>query len=339
MKSLQVGLQEAVAKEAGNQEAMNEMKKELAELKEDKKREEKEAALKKIRDDVEHMTQISKDCVGFSYTDRRWLTPDQRRYAALSAGVSVWTISTFGSGIWAQNGLWGLPCGLLAAGCLAAGEWLAARGPTLTPIRAYSYVAATSIVGSAWIHNGEFSVFTWKVALGAVTAAAVSAIAAVFPFKKFTVEVVEDVAEEGDEETDLPRDNRTDANNLLELTHHNPGFVNARFSATFFGMKLPYFGRTTQHVVSLERVVQALHPANQELDESDAAMWRRIKSACRTNHRTNDDRYKTLQDDPVSFDSAVFAYTMARHFLYKRRHFNFASGLIEADGPKEPHPV
>lgn len=338
-KELQVGLQEAMAKESGNQSALAEVQRELKELKEDKKKEAEAESKKLITDDVDHMDEIVDGSIGKVYRDRRWLTPTMRRHVSLSCGASVFTISSFGSGMWSRNGLWGLPCGLLAAGCLALGEVVAQRMPAASPVRSFSYVAAVSVLGSAWVHNGETTEFTWNLIKASVVAGTVAAVAAFVPYWVFSVEILEAKAEEYSEGAELPRDNRPDSNNLLEMTHYNPGFVTARFSSRCFGMKLPLINRDSVHVVSLERVAQAMHPANQELDESDGAQWRRIKAACRTNHRTNDDRYETLMDNPISYDSAVCAYTMSRHFLHKRRHFAFACGMIETEGPKESHPV
>lgn len=337
-KELTVALKEAISKEGAKDEVIRELRSELAE----KKNEEKEKQLREAKDlvihDCEYVDRIVDDSIGMVFTDRVFLTPTQALTASTVAAGTLFIGTNATNGVFLESGLWGVPSFLLSAGLSLLGEIIRPRFVSVNVVRGISWAAAGAVWLTAAVKRGVLaSAVVSAIACAGVGVAAYATLRSK-PYYSFEAEIVQEHAEATEDhgpDADLPRDNRPDANNLLELTHRNPGFAVARFKARWFGVNIRRWDRRV--VVSLEKFAQVLSPANQELDEPDASMWRRVKAACRTIHRVNDDRYKSLDGENISFNTAVLCYTALRDAKETASFYSFYLGFPGVEGPKEPH--
>jgi len=339
-KELTVALKDAIDQEGAKDEVIKELRSELSEKKNEEKEKQKREAKELVARDCDYVDRIVEDSLGQVFEDPTFATPEQALVASAGVATSLFIGANTHNGVFLEAGLWGIPSFLVSAGLSLLVEIVRPKAVPATISRAIGFTAAGAIWLTAAMRRGVLANAVVSAFACAGVGVATYACLRILPYRRFEAEIIEAYAEETEEhgpDADLPRDNRPDANNLLELTHRNPGFARARFRARWLGFSMARWEREV--VVSLEKFAQVMSPANQELDEPDSTMWRRVKAACRTIHRVNDDRYKSLDGENISFNTAVLCYTALRDAKEGAFFYSFYWGFTGQDGPKEPHHV
>lgn len=337
-KELSVALKDAIDKEGAKDATIKELRAELA----DKKKEEREKAEQEARAiihaDVDYVDNIVEETLGSEFVDRVYVTPTQALAASTGAAALSFATANIANGSFLEASLWGIPSFLLSAGVALVGEILRPKFVSTNVVRGISAACAGTIWLTAVSKRGVLaSAFVSALASFGVGCATYASLRSL-PYWTFTATIQEAVAERTETvgpDADFPRDNRPDANNLLELTHRNPGFAIVTFQTRWFGFGMARWRRDA--VVSLEKFAQVVSPANQELDEPDSTLWRRVKAACRTIHRVNDDRYEALNGETISFNTAVLCYTALRQAKEDACFYSFYLGFTDMEGPKDQH--
>jgi len=335
-KELTVALKDAIDKEGAKDATIKELRAELAEKKDEEREKQLRDAKELIAHDCEYVDRVVEAAIDTEFVDRVYVAPKHALVASAGAAGVLFLGANTANGVFLETGLWGIPSFLLSAGLALLGEMIRPKYVPVSITRTISAACAGTIWFTAAAKRGVLAnALVSAVACAGVGIAAYASLRCK-PYYTFTATIEEAKAEATEDhgpDADLPRDNRPDANNLLELTHRNPGFAFARFEARWLGFTMARWQKRV--VVSLEKFAQVVSPANQEVDEPDSTLWRRVKAACRTIHRVNDDRYEAIDGETISFNTAVLCYTALRQAKEDTHFYAYYLGLIDIDGPKD----
>lgn len=335
-KELSVALKDAIDKEGAKDSTIKELRAELAEKKNEAYEKAQREAKELIMRDCDYVDRVVEEAEGTEFVDRVFVAPHHAVMASAGVAGTLFLGANTANGVFLEAGLWGIPSFLLATGMALLGEMIRPKSIPATVTRVASLACAGTVWFTAAAKRGVLGNAIFSAVACAGVGIATYATLRCKPYYTFTATIEEAHAEETEQhgpDSDLPRDNRPDANNLLELTHRNPGFAVASFTTRWCGFTMARWNRRV--VVSLEKFAQVVSPANQEVDEPDSTMWRRVKAACRTIHRVNDDRYEAIDGELISFNTAVLCYTALRQAKEDAHFYAFYLGLIDVGGPKD----